>query len=275
MTLTNMKNTITSFISTECPWRDTLYWYPTTDSTNTRAKKLAENGAPHGTVVIAGHQTQGRGRMGRSFHSPESGGIYMSVILRPNCTPTKLMHLTCAVAVAMCDAVASATGFRPGVKWINDLVANQKKLGGVLTELSVNPKTHLVDYAVVGIGINCSQEQKDFPEELQEIAISLKTAAGANPSIPHLAAAMVKALWEMDKLLLCQKDAIMSRYRQDCITFGKEVVLLRADTQQYGTALDIDDDGQLLVQFQDGRTEYVNSGEVSCRGTYGYLPQEN
>lgn len=270
-----MKNTITSFIPTECPWRDTLYWYPTTDSTNSQAKALAEKGAPQGTVVIAGHQTQGRGRLCRQFHSPKGGGIYLSVILRPNCAPTELMHLTCAVAVAICDAVLSATGFCPQIKWINDLLAHQMKLGGILTELSVNPKTHLVDYAIIGVGINCFQNQTDFPKELQEIAISLKTATGNAPSLPLLAGQMVNALWEMDKKLFSDKDAIMTRYRENCITLGKDVVLFRGDGKQYGTALDMDNDGQLLVQFQDGKTEFVNSGEVSCRGMYGYVPEEN
>ena len=213
--------------------------------------------------------------MGRRFHSPENSGIYMSLILRPNCSPTQLMHLTCAVGVAMCDAVYSATGFCPHIKWINDLVAKQKKLGGILTELSLNPKTQLVDYAIVGIGINCSQDKNDFPEELQTIAISLKEATGKTPSFPQLAGAMVTALWKMEEQLLCEKTAIMARYRQRCITLGKDVVLLRNDAKQYGTALDVDDNGQLLVRFEDGKTESVHSGEVSCRGIYGYLPQEN
>ena len=270
-----MKNTIPSFIPTECPWRDTLYWYQSLPSTNTRAKELAEQGAPHGTAILAGHQTQGRGRMGRSFHSPENRGIYMSVILRPDCSPAQLMHLTCGVGVAICDAVYSATGFCPKIKWINDLVAKQRKLGGILTELSVNPKTQMVDYAIIGVGINCSQSKTDFPEELQDIAISLKEVTGKTPSLPLLAGAMVTALWKMDKQLLCEKNAIMSRYRKRCITLGKEVLLLRADSKQYGTAIDIDNDGQLLVRFENGKTEYVNSGEVSCRGMYGYLPKEN
>ena len=88
-----MKDAIRSYIPAECPWRDTLYWFPTIDSTNTQAKKLTAAGAPHGTVVIAGHQSAGRGRMGRSFHSPEGLGLYLSIILRPQCTPEELMHL--------------------------------------------------------------------------------------------------------------------------------------------------------------------------------------
>ena len=260
-----MKSQIIASIPTECPWRDTLYWYPTTDSTNTQTKKLAEGGAPHGTVVIAAHQTQGRGRMGRSFHSPKNGGIYLSVLLRPACPPAQLMHLTCAVGVSMCDAVESVAGFRPQIKWINDLIAKNKKLGGILTELSINPKTGLVDYAIVGIGINCLQKAEDFPPQLQDIAISLATATENAPSLPQMAGAMVSALWKMDKNLLSQKTALMARYRKDCETIGKDVVLLRNDEKRYGTALDVDNDGQLLVRFQNGQEQWVNSGEVSCR----------
>ena len=130
-----MKEQIQSLLHTECPWRDTLYWYPVTDSTNTQAKLLAKQGAVHGTVLIAGRQTRGRGRMGRDFHSPADSGLYLSVILRPNCKPEQMMHLTCVAAVAACRAVYQVSGLTPGIKWINDLVLQNKKLGGILTEL--------------------------------------------------------------------------------------------------------------------------------------------
>ncbi|MBQ6840459.1 MAG: biotin--[Oscillospiraceae bacterium] len=138
-----MKQKILQKIPTECPWRDTLYWYDTIDSTNTQAKLLAQQGAPHGTVLIAGEQTGGRGRLGRTFESCAGMGVYLSVILRPNCAAEALMHLTCAAGAAMCEAVENVSGIRPGIKWINDLVVKKKKLGGILTELSVNPKPAL------------------------------------------------------------------------------------------------------------------------------------
>ena len=146
-----MKQKILSQITTECPWRDTLYWYDAIDSTNTQAKNMAKQGAPHGTVVIAGSQSAGRGRMGRSFTSPPDAGLYLSVVLRPNCPAEALMHLTCAAAVAGCDAVEAVCGIRPDIKWTNDLVFGSKKLGGILTELSINSATGLVDFAIIGI----------------------------------------------------------------------------------------------------------------------------
>ena len=265
-----MKKEILANISAECPWRDTLHWFDTIDSTNTQAKTLAANGAPHGTVLIAGSQSAGRGRMGRSFSSPGGMGVYLSVILRPDCAAGELMHLTCATAVAMCDAVQQVSGLRPGAKWINDLVVGARKLGGILTELSLVPGTNRVAYAIVGIGINCLQKQEDFPADLQTMAISLAQAAGAAISPAALAAAMVEALWAMDAGLLTQKDSIMTRYTDDCITLGQHIRVLRGNTDRTGTALSLTPDGSLLVRYDDGSTDTVCSGEVSIRGMYGY-----
>ncbi len=266
-----MKNQILSHLSAECPWRDTLYWYDTIDSTNTKAKDLARGGAPHGTVLMAGHQTGGRGRLGRSFSSPAGLGVYLSVILRPHCPPEKLMHLTCATAVAMCGAVQKAAGIRPGIKWTNDLVCGRKKLGGILTELSVSPATGLVDFCVVGIGINCRQTPEDFPAEIQDMAASLSMLSGRCIEPAVLSAAMIDALVEMDKVLLSEKAATMAQYRRDCITVGQEVMLVRGDLTAYGTAIDVDADGELVVRFADGTVKNVTSGEVSVRGMYGYI----
>ena len=265
-----MKQQILSSLSAECPWRDTLHWFDTIDSTNNQAKKLAATGAPHGTVLIAGAQSAGRGRMGRSFSSPAGMGVYMSVILRPDCAAGELMHLTCAAAVAMCDAVEKASGLRPGIKWINDLVVGKKKLGGILTELSLTPGTGRVAYAIIGIGINCLQNATDFPPELQEIAVSLSGATGKVISPAALAAAMVRSLWEMDKQLLTGRDAMMARYRHECITLGQDILVVRGDIPRHGIALSLTDDGGLLVRFEDSTTEVVQSGDVRIRGMYGY-----
>ena len=264
-----MKNEIVSKITTECPWRDTLLWYDTVDSTNTLAKALAKDGAPHGTVLVARAQTGGRGRMGRSFQSP-GGGVYLSVILRPACPPDRLMHLTCATAVAGCRAVEKAGGFCPDIKWTNDLVVGRKKLGGILTELGLNCDG-LVDHAIVGIGINCCQRTEDFSPEVRKIATSVQSVTGNTCSITGLTAALIEALWEMDKGLLSRKEEIMDAYRQKCITLGKEISVVQGDSVSHGTALDLDEDGGLLVRFTDGSEKIVASGEVSVRGMYGYL----
>ena len=264
-----MKENILHNLTAECPWRDTLYWYHSIDSTNTQAKRMAKEGAPHGTVLIAGHQTGGRGRMGRTFQSPEGKGMYLSVILRPCCRPEELMHLTCAAGVAAAEAVERVSGLRPGLKWINDLVIGVKKLGGILVEMAVD--NGLVEYAVIGIGINCLQTQEDFPPEIDQIATSVFLSAAKTVSPCELAAALVEALWRMDSVLLPQKAALMAAYKERCVTLGKPVQVLRADSVRPGKALDLDMDGGLLVVYEDGSREVVSSGEVSVRGMYGYV----
>ena len=252
-----------------CPWNVQVFEEVT--STNTLLKELARQGAPAGTVLVADRQTGGRGRLGRSFLSPGGVGVYLSALIRPNCAPTALMHLTCAVAVAMCDAVENAFGFRPGIKWTNDLVVGNKKLGGILTELGLDPKTGMVDHAILGIGINCGQIETDFDESIRAMATSVRMVTGREESRERLIAGMVKALEAMDKALLTSPAAILERYRADCITLGQDVSILRGDEVRHGRALDIDAEGGLIVRYDSGETGTVTSGEVSVRGLYGYI----
>ena len=265
-----MKERIVANLPNTFPWMKTIHYFDTIGSTNDEARRMAKSGAPHGTVLIAGHQTGGHGRRGRSFHSPAGSGIYMSVLLRPDCAPTELMHLTCAAAVAMCDAVEQAVGFRPGIKWTNDLVCGKRKIGGILTELGFTNQG-LVDYAIIGIGINCTQTELDFPEDIRSIAASLAMVSQTCVETDVVAAAMIQALQKMDSQLLSAKAQILAQYKKDCITLGQEIVLLRGDGKRYGIARDIDPDGGLVVEFQSGTLEVVSSGEVSVRGMYGYV----
>ena len=207
--------------------------------------------------------------MGRTFQSPEGQGVYLSVILRPNCEPSQLMHLTCAAGVAMMDAVETVSGVRPQVKWINDLVVGSKKLGGILTEMSVS--NGLVEYAVIGIGINCLQKETDFPSEISAIATSVCLAAKKTVLPEVLAAAMVEKLWKLSDTVFSHKAQIMDRYRENCITLGKEIQVIRPDSILPGKAVGMDDDGGLLVQYENGSVQTVSSGEVSVRGMYGYV----
>ena len=266
-----MKERILSLVSPDYPWKDHFHWVEETGSTNDDLKALARQGAPQGTVLIADRQSGGHGRMGRSFHSPDGVGIYFSILLRPKCAPGQMMHLTCATAVAMCEAIEAAAGFRPGIKWTNDLVYKKRKLGGILTELGLSAKG-TVDYAIIGIGINCCQQEADFPEEIRGIAASLSMVTGGEIDRAKVAAAMMDALHRMERRLLPEKQAILDTYRRDCITIGQEVSLLRVgEAVRHGKAIGMDDDGALLVEFEDGHVETVNSGEISVRGMYGYL----
>ena len=265
-----MKEQILNSLSTAYPWKEQIHWFPSIGSTNDHLRSLAKAGAPHGTAVLADHQTGGHGRRGRSFHSPEGVGVYLSILLRPDCPAQALMHLTCATAVAMCDAVEAAAGFRPGIKWTNDLVYGQRKLGGILTEIGFN-NTGNVDWVIVGVGINCRQQASDFPEEIRDMAGSLSMVALRDIDRAKVAAAMLQNLHTMSEKLLSQSVEILEQYRTDCITLNRDVVLVRGDEKRYGHAIDVDAQGALIVRFADGTVEPVNSGEISVRGMYGYI----
>lgn len=262
-----MKQSILDRLPSDHPWRDLLQVHEALVSTNTHAKELARQGAAAGTVIIAQAQSAGRGRLGRSFHSPADTGLYFSLILRPDCKPEQLMHLTCAAAVAACDAVERACGLRPGIKWINDLTLEGKKLGGILTELSFSGDGR-VSSAVIGIGINVKKES--FPRELRPIACSLADFA-PQPELSALAAELMLSLEEMSRSLLPDRAGLMDRYRKDCITTGRQVRIIGADSIRTGLAEAIQDDGSLQVLFDDGQRKTVNSGEVSVRGLWDYI----
>ena len=264
-----MRDEILTLLPPDYPWGQELLYYDEIGSTNTELKALARAGAPEGTALIARRQTGGRGRLGRSFHSRD-GGIYLSLLLRPECPPDKLMHLTCAVAVAMCDAVESACALRPGIKWTNDLVHGDRKLGGILTELGFGPDGN-VSWCVLGIGINCTQKEEDFPPELRCMATSVCEVTQQTVPPALLAARMLEHLHALSHTLLTEREAILERYRKDCITLGRQISLVRGDTVRHGTALDITDTGALTVRFPDGHLEDIGSGEVSVRGMYGYV----
>ena len=252
------------------PWREKIQFFDTITSTNDVLKQLALQGAPEGTTLVADCQTGGRGRMGRTFLSPSGVGIYLSVLLRPNCKPTELMHLTCASATAACSAIEQTSGFRPGVKWTNDIVYNKRKLAGILTELGLN-QDGTTAYAIIGIGFNCNQQLRDFPDAIQDVAGSLKMVTGEETDRALLAAKMIEALYQMNRELLSDRAGILARYRQDCITLGQEISLVRGDEIRHGKALDVDENGALIVRYEDGTIEAVNSGEVSVRGMYHYV----
>lgn len=252
------------------PWRERIQFFDTITSTNDVLKQLALQGAPEGTTLVADCQTGGRGRMGRTFLSPSGVGIYLSVLLRPNYKPTELMHLTCASATAACSAIEQTSGFRPGVKWTNDIVYNKRKLAGILTELGLN-QDGTTAYAIIGIGFNCNQQLRDFPPAIQDVAGSLKMVTGKETDRALLAAKMIEALYQMNRELLSDRAGILARYRQDCITLGQEISLVRRDEIRHGKALDVDENGALVVRYEDDTIEAVNSGEVSVRGMYHYV----
>ena len=250
----------------------TLYCFESIDSTNSFLKRAAAEDAPDGAVAVADEQTAGRGRRGRSFSSGAGRGIYLSALLRPRLSPKKVLPLTALGAVAACNAVERACGVRPQIKWTNDLVLNGKKLSGTLTELSLEGESGALDYAVIGIGVNCNNAREDFPPELRDIATSICLETGRRVCRAALAAALIE---ELDGLYAALQGgdtaAYLAAYRRDCLTLGREVQLLWQDAREKVMALDVDEQFGLVVRHEDGRVETVRTGEVSVRGLYGYV----
>lgn len=241
------------------------------DSTNTEAKRQAALGAEEGLVILSRHQSAGRGRAGRSFHSPAGLGLYLSALLRPKLPPDAVVNFTAWTAVAVCDAIQATCGVRPQIKWTNDLVLNGKKLCGILTELGLNQATGALDYLVVGVGINVNHSPADFPEDIRSIATSLSMELGRPVDHAALAAQVILSLDRLYARFPEKKAAYLEQYRTDCLTVNKPVQLITPACVQDAFATGIDEDFRLLVTYPDGTTGAVSTGEVSVRGMYGYV----
>lgn len=224
-------------------------------STNTVLKAMTD--APHGTALIASRQTAGRGRRGRSFCSPH--GIYLSVLLRRQEKPDQLLHLTAITAVAIRRAVLEAAGLDTGIKWVNDLLLNGKKVCGILVEGCGDGRY------VIGAGLNCNTNPVELSPELRDTAGCFSCDENA------LTEAVLRNLQIMDENLMECRTAWMKEYASHCITLGKKVKLIRAGSSREAFAEGIDENGALLVRYADGKTAAVCSGEASVRGMEGYF----
>ena len=229
-----------------------IYIYDTLDSTNIRAKQLALENAPHGTVVIARQQTAGRGRLGRSFFSPREG-IYISIIVRPDFDLAKSVLVTSAAAVAVAESIESVCGIDAKIKWVNDIYADNKKVCGILTEGITDFETGQIESLIIGIGVNTTV--KDFPEELLEIAGSVE----GDYSKSALAASIItRTLDLMDSI---ESRDFISSYREKSLVIGKSVKVFKGVYKSLpeeelearpARVLDIDDNGCLVVLYSDG-----------------------
>ena len=243
--------------------------HETIDSTNLRCKALAAQGAVAGTAVAADCQTAGRGRLGRRFESAADLGVYLSVLLRPDCAPMALQHLTAMAAVAVREAILETCGLETGIKWINDLVFGRRKLCGILVELGFDENGRVAS-AVVGVGVNCAHRQEDFPEELRQKAGSISMATGRTPDRDALCAAMIRNLRALQGDLFEKKQAYLTRYAEYCITLGQRVRIVGDGPERFAQAIGLDEDAGLIVRYDDGSEGIIRAGEVSVRGMYGY-----
>lgn len=245
--------------------------YEITDSTNTRAKQLAEEGAVHGTLVVANMQTAGKGRRGRSWQQEEGSVIAMSLLLRPTFSPDKASMLTLLAAHSVAGAIEAVTGLPAAIKWPNDIVINRKKTVGILTEMSLGVEQAAIDYIVIGIGINVNNTA--FPEEIRDMATSLYLEKGERVSRSVLIAESMRRLEVDYEAFLKTEDlsAILPDYNAHLISMNKEVRVLDPKGEYTGISRGMDAQGELLVERADGEIIKVYAGEVSVRGLYGYV----
>ncbi|MBI5497811.1 MAG: biotin--[acetyl-CoA-carboxylase] ligase [Deltaproteobacteria bacterium] len=235
------------------------------DSTNTRAAALAREGAPHGTVVVAEEQTAGRGRRGRTFVSPPGTGVYLSVVLRPPLRPTQATRLTFCGALAVMDA-ARAHGVETRMKWPNDVFAGERKLAGILTELSADMDR--IHQAIVGIGVNVNTPARAFPRDVRALATSVREAAGHAVDRPGVVAALLASLTAWYTMALTDFPGVLREVRARTLTLGRNVRVVDGTQVLEGVAEDLDDDGALWVGTEAGRVRVV-AGDVELAGGAG------
>lgn len=238
--------------------------YKSISSTNTVLKARAAEGAPAGLVLIAGEQTAGRGRMGRSFYSPADSGLYMSLLLRPRIAAREATRITACAAVAVAETVEELSGRSTQIKWVNDVLLDGKKICGILTEASFDCESGALAYVIVGIGINTAVPAGDYPEELRQIA----GAAFEGAAIPELRARLAAGV--LDRLTDYAADpdspACFDAYRARSLVLGKPVNLLIPGREpEPAQVLRLNRDYSLLVRMTDGSERCVSSGEVSVR----------
>ena len=233
----------------------------TVDSTNTRLKALAREGAAHGTVLLARQQTGGRGRRGRSFVSPP-GGLYLSMLLRPGCEPARCSTLTPLAAVAVRRAVIACTAAAPEIKWPNDLQLAGKKLCGIMTEPLSDGEGPQV---VIGIGLNGNTRREDFPPALRDTACSLRTETGHPVDLDALAERLIGELDGLYAAWCADACCCLEEYRAACSTVGREISLLQNGESRPARTLGINEDFSLRVRYPDGSCEDIRFGEVSVR----------
>jgi len=230
-------------------------------STNTVLRQEAALGAPEGLVLAAEAQTEGKGRYGRKWHSPVGNAAYFSVILRPEIRAEEATLVTAAAAVASALAIESIYDVQIGIKWVNDLFYNGKKIAGLLSEATLDMDSGMIDNVVLGIGINVTRPAEGYPEEISDIATAITDrTAGKDSERCRLIAAVLDNFWRFYKNL--PRRDFLGEYRRRSILLGKDVIVITGSGEKIAEALAIDDDCGLVVRYEDGGTEVLRSGEV-------------
>ena len=249
------------------PYPAPVQVYDTLESSNRTAKLLALDGAPHGTLVLTAHQSAGRGRLGRVFESPAGKGVYLSVLLRPAVPAASAQTVTIGAAVAVCRAVQELCGLELGIKWVNDLWRDGRKVCGILTEAALDMESGMLDYAVLGLGFNITAPSDGWPAELQDVAGALFDDAPPPGARAALAAAFLNEFWALYHGV--PKPEYLPEYRARQALLGQTVTVTpRNGTPRKAEALDIDEDCRLVVRFAGEHNLVPLRGEEVHLGKY-------
>jgi BirA family biotin operon repressor/biotin-[acetyl-CoA-carboxylase] ligase len=233
-----------------------------TTSTNDVAARLAADGVAEGMVVFAESQTKGRGRLGRKWISPPRKGLWFSVLLRPDLAPQMATQLTVAAATALARAITAQARISCAIKWPNDIVIGDKKVAGILTELSAE-LDHIKD-VILGIGVDVNIEANEFPAELRKTATSLKNETGQTIERAALAVAILRELDDSyEKIRQGKFEAVAEEWQALCATIGRQVVIRTGERVIQGRAESLDGDGALLLRTQHGHLERIMGGDVT------------
>ena len=252
-----------------------VVYYHETDSTNTRAKQAAEDGEKSGTLFITECQTGGRGRRGRTWESPAGSGIWMSLLLRPEIKPFDASMLTIVAAMGMKDAIEEIIGAGAGqggihckIKWPNDIVLGDRKICGMLTEMSA--ETDWINYVVIGIGVNVNTTE--FDDSIKDTASSILLQTGSSVKRSDVVVAFARhfSRYYDEFLKECNLSGLADDYNKALINVGRDVKIVERDGSFVAKAVGIDETGSLIVE-KDGDTIRIVAGEVSVRGLYGYV----
>ena len=249
-------------LKTRIMGREVAYHKETT-STQEIAKALASQGVAEGTIVVAETQSGGRGRVGRQWSSPQ-GGVYFSMILRPDMKPSEALRLPLVAGVAVAQAIKRNTKLAPKLKWPNDIMLQDRKVGGILTEMSA--EMDRLDWVIIGIGLNVNTSHESYPEEVQGVATSLMELGGKIiPRVKLLQDILFEFESLYDDLVKSGFELIRDRWKSFSNTIGAKVVVSTPTEKVIGTAVDIDSDGALILKKEDGSLEKIIAGVVSLR----------
>ena len=238
-----------------------LLVYKTIDSTNTAAKRLGDSKLCKRAVLIAGEQTSGRGRLGRSFVSECGKGLYLSILLGEELPAEFATSLTTYMAVVASRVIDSLSGLKVDIKWVNDIYSGGKKLAGILTEGKASDDGHSLSYAVIGIGINLLSQ--DFPDEIKSIATTVEDECGKKIDINELSALLVKEFF--DNLHLVGTTELADEYRSRSFVIGKRVTVIKPTSTYEAIVSAITNKCELVLILDNGKTEILSTGEVSVR----------